>query len=184
MFHFKALFSKQKTAPSIPMIPESYGGGSKASYELSMYSTQQIRWVSKQRKENGEPVSVRIPTESSRRFSYPGNFTADGKTYQSWKQLYEVETDTSGLYQDIYGKYVFYTSERFPCFDSYDYLYENRRYRWFFILGKGKLTRVFYTDEQNHIHVTEDVANIENKCWEALRKLSFWDDSRLEGKSR
>ena len=184
MFNWKALFSKQKTDPSIPMIPEAYSSGSKASYELSMYSTKQIRWVSKQRKENGEPVSVRIPHESSREFSYPGNFTAGGKAYQSWEQLCEAEAGTSGLYQDIYKRYVFYTSELFPCFDSYDYLYENRRYRWFFILGDGKLTRVFYTDEQKHIHVTEDVANVENKCWEALQKLSFWADSFSEGQRR
>lgn len=175
MFSFKALFHKEKPASNLFMIPEVYEGGKNAHYESSIYSTQQIRWVSRQRNQNGEPVSVRIPTEISRKFPYPGSFTVAGKTYESWQQLCQVETGTSGLYQDIYGRYVFYTSELFPCFDSYDFLYETRRYRWFFILGNGKLTRVYYTDEQKYIHVTEDVANIEDKCWGDLEKLSFWE---------
>ena len=109
------------------------------------------------------------------RFRYPGKFTAGGKTYENWNQLCHRETETPGVYTDIYGRSVFFDAERFPCFDSDDFLYENRFYRWFFILEKGKITRVFYTDERKEIDITEDVANIEDNCWSKLGRLHFWD---------
>ena len=67
--------------------------------------------------------------------------------------------------------------ERFTMSDTstFDYLYENRFYRWFFILDEGKITRVFYTDGCNQIDVTEDVANIEYICWKDLNRLPFWN---------
>lgn len=184
MFHFKNLFRKQKSLPKLCMEPKACGSGTKVDYDCSMYSTQRIRWVSKEKNELGEPLSVRIPSETSQKFSYFGDFIADGKTYQKWDQLCQTETETPDLYRDIYGRLVFYTAELFPCFDSYDYLYENRRYRWFFILGDGKMTRVFYTDGRSKIHVTEDVECIEDKCWKELQKLPLWEGSSPEEKGR
>lgn len=184
MFHFKKLFSKQKSSPKLCMEPKVCGSGTKVDYDYSMYSTQRIRWVSREKNELGEPLSVRIPSETSQKFSYFRDFIADGKTYQTWDQLCQTETETPDLYRDIYGRLVFYTTELFPCFDSYDYLYENRRYRWFFILGDGKMTRVFYTDGRSNIHVTEDVECIEDKCWKELQKLPLWIGTFPDGKTR
>lgn len=184
MFHFKNLFSKQKSSPKLCMEPKSYGSGTKANYDLSMYSTQRIRWVSREKNELGEPLSVRIPSETSQKFSLFGDFIADGKSYQTWDQLCQTETETPDLYRDIYGRLVFYTTKLFPCFDSWDYIHENRRYRWFFILGDGKMTRVFYTDGRSKIHVTEDVECIEDDCWEELQKLPLWSGPLPDEKNK
>lgn len=70
------------------------------------------------------------------------------------------------------------------CFDSFDYLYEKRRHRWFFLVGNSKMTRVVYADEQEKIHVTEDVANIETKCWNILKDLPFWNQESCTGEEQ
>ena len=44
------------------------------------------------------------------------------------------------------------------------------------------MTRVVYADEQEKIHVTEDVANIETKCWNILKDLPFWNQESCTGK--
>ena len=110
--------------------------------------------------------------------------SAGGKTYENWNQLCHRETETPGVYTDIYGRSVFFDAERFPCFDSDDFLYENRFYRWFFILEKSKITRVFYTDECKVIDITEDVANIEDSCWSKLGRLHFWDTEAGKDQNR
>ena len=182
MFDLKKLFAKKtivsqtkREGPQFHMKPQVFGNGTRVRYSRSMYSAQSIRWVSTEQDENGEPAVTRVPVESSRKLRYPGRFTADGKIYQDWRQLCCKETNVSGVYTDVYGRSVFCYAERFPCFDSEDYLYENRFYRWFFILDEGKITRVFYTDGCNQIDVTEDVANIEYICWKDLNRLPFWN---------
>lgn len=39
------------------------------------------------------------------------------------------------------------------------------------------MTRIHYTDEQNRIFVTEDVANIEDGLWNELYQLKFYGES-------
>ena len=63
--------------------------------------------------------------------------------------------------------------ERFPCFDSYDYAHENRYYWWLFIKEKGKLTRIYHADGTHKIQVTEDVRNLEDKCWQQMKKMDW-----------
>ena len=135
-------------------------------HQLRCDSGRKIEWVA-------EDGSVRIPEEKKTEFPYPGRFTAAGKTYRSWKELC-TEPDESGLLcKDIYGRQVLYLSELFPCFDSYDYLNENRYYRWFFIKENGKLTRVYCADQRGVIQVTEDVRNLEYRCCEQMQKLNW-----------
>lgn len=184
MFNLKKLFAiktagfqTKKEYSQFHMKPQASSNGDRAKYSRSMYSTQRIRWVSIEQNENGEPKVIRLPVESSKKFRYPGRFTANGKNYENWGQLCHKETDIRDVYTDIYGRVVFCYAERFPCFDSEDYLYENRFYRWFFILDDGKITRVFYTDESKQIDVTEDAANIENNCWMELGRLPYWNTS-------
>ena len=119
-----------------------------------------------------EDGTVRKPEESTAEFAYPGPFTAAGKTYTSWQQLCAL-TDKDGRFcRDIYGRDVF-CRERFPCFDSYDYLHENRYYRWFFLRDGDKLTRVDYTDERRKITVTEDVQLLSETCWKQMQEYGF-----------
>ena len=191
MFDLKKLFAKKtivsqtkREGPQFHMKPQVFGNRTRVRYSRSMYSAQSIRWVSTEQDENGEPAATRVPVESSRKFRYPGRFAADGKIYQDWRQLCCKETNVSGVYTDVYGRSVFCYAERFPCFDSEDYLYENRFYRWFFILEKGKITRVFYTDECKEVDVTEDVANIEDDCWSELGRLPFWDTEAGKDQNR
>ena len=134
-------------------------------HQLRWDGGQKIEWVSS----NG---SVREPEEETKTFAYPGPFTAAGKPYPNLKSLAVIKRNDL-LYKDIYGRPVVCVSERFPCFDSYDYANENRYYRWFFIREKGKLTRVYYADERPKVEVTEDVASLENRCREALQKAGW-----------
>lgn len=118
--------------------------------------------------------SVRTPEESKRTFLYPGVFWAGGRPYTSIKQLCAEKFDEQGhVCKDIYGREVFAEWERFPCFDSYDYLYENRYYRWFYIRSDDKLTCVYYTDEQHKIEITEDVKKLPERCWKAIRECKW-----------
>lgn len=184
MFNLRKWFGGSRAASQLHMKPQAYSSGRKAKYSRSMYSTQSIRWVSAEQDQQGNPKAVRMPAESFKKFCYPGPFTAAGKTYETWDQLCRRETATPGVCTDIYGRPVFCDAERFPCFDSDDFLYENRFYRWFFILEKGKITRVFYTDECKEIDVTEDVANIEDDCLSELGRLPFGDTEAGKDQNR
>ena len=118
--------------------------------------------------------SVRTPEESRRTFPYPGVFWAGGRPYTSIKQLCAEKLDEYGhICTDVYGREVFAEWERFPCFDSYDYLYENRYYRWFYIRSGDKLTGVCYTDEQHTIEIVEDVKKLTERCWKAIREYKW-----------
>jgi len=115
--------------------------------------------------------SVRKPEESKRTLLYPGVFWAAGRPYTSIKQLCAQKLDEQGhVCRDIYGREVFAEWERFPCFDSYDYLYENRYYRWFYIRSGDRLTCVYYADERKQIEITEDVKKLPERCWKAIRE--------------
>ena len=126
-----------------------------------------IRWQS-------PDGSLRTPEESKKTFLYPGVFWAGGRPYASIHQLCAEKLDEEGhACRDVYGREVFAQWERFPCFDSYDYLYENRYYRWFYIRNNDQLTCVYYTDERNKIEVTEDVKKLPQRCWEAIDECKW-----------
>ena len=115
--------------------------------------------------------SIRQPEETRRTFPYPGVFLAGGRPYTSIKQLCAGKLDEYGhICKDVYGREVFAEWERFPCFDSYDYMYENRYYRWFYIRNGDKLTGIHYTDERHTIEVIEDVNIMPDRCWKAIRE--------------
>ena len=107
-------------------------------------------------------------------FPYPGPFIAGGKTYAKWQELTASKTDGQGHFcRDVYGREVFAEWERFPCFDSFDYLHEHRYDRHFCLRAGNALTYVYYKDEQKEIHVTEDVRNLPRLCFEPMQK-SYW----------
>lgn len=137
------------------------GETSKCKYPTSMYSATALEWVS--------PQGVRIPEAVTKEIPEMLPFTAAGKPYKNRTQLCATVDETRKCCRDIYGREVWCLSERFPCFDSEDYLHEKRHYRWYLIIENGKMTRIFYADKQQTMTVTEDVRFLEDKCWEALR---------------
>jgi len=144
-------------------VSENHAG---VDHSLRWDGGRQIEWVA-------PDGSVRIPDEERKEFRYPGVFTAAGRAYPCWKALCVKQGNSGYLWKDIYGREVFCLSERFPCFDSYDYANENRYYHWFFIKANGKLTRVYYADERDTIQVTEDVRSLENRCREPMQETGW-----------
>ena len=147
--------------------------GTSVSYRHMFLSAVKIRWESRRLTESDEPAVVREPLESTRKFSAKSPITAAGKKYTSIKQLCATPTEDDSIYRDVYGRTVFCTQMRFPCFDSYDYITENRYYRWFFIKEDNRLTRVYYEDESDVVIVTEDVENLESDCLEQMKEKMF-----------
>jgi hypothetical protein len=135
-------------------------------HQLRSDGGRQIKWVAPDGTE-------RIPEETKTDYPYPGIFKAAGKVYPGLRTLCK-DLDKSGICcTDLYGRQVLYISELFPCFDSYDYMNENRYYRWFFIKEDGKLTRVYYADTRGVVQVTEDVRTLETRCLEEMKKLNW-----------
>lgn len=151
------------------MVIRACGGGEPARYPGCRYPTYRLQWVSRT---TGE---VREPQETTRTYPAHLGFTAAGKQYQSISQLYAQHDERRTWCRDIYGREVLYLAERFPCFDSEDFLYEKRFYRFFFLREGEKLTRVQYTDESNTVTVTEDVANLERQWMEKFQSLGYFD---------
>ena len=156
------------------MMPRITGPGSAVSYDSWFGATRRIRWVSRRTDESGLAAVIRDPSESTSRFSAADGFTAAGKRYGSTAELLEWFDPESGRGKDIYGRRVLYVSERFPCFDAYDTMYETRRFRWFFIRRDGSLTRVFQSDGSEYVYVTEDVADIETGCCARLEEMGLF----------
>lgn len=118
--------------------------------------------------------TVRIPEECKKEFPFPHMFVAAGKVYPSLDALRAEKLDEYGHHcRDIYGREVFAEWQRFPCFDSYDYLYENRYYRWFYINEGDKVTCVYYEDQQKKLTVIEDVCKIPESWWKKMQELDF-----------
>ena len=121
-----------------------------------------LKWVS--------PEVTRLPEEAKTTYPVKRGFFAAGKQYRNLQQLTATEIDKYH-YRDIYGRDVIALRELFPCFDSYDYLHENRYYRWFFLRDDQKLTMVYYADERDTLEVTEDVAQLRTWHWEHIREI-------------
>lgn len=126
-------------------------------------STTTLQWI---RRDN-----PRDPTPRKANYDLSQGFIAAGKVYRELQSLStEKPGNTPGTFLDIYGREVLCFQERFPCFDSFDYLYENRYFRWFYIFDGSSLTEVYYEDERPHVHITEDVQEVPNKWWPAIEK--------------
>lgn len=94
-------------------------------------------------------------------------FTAAGKDYKNPTQLtvekvgeYEskwIYSSTDPIYRDIHGRRTLHLRERFPCFDVYDRMYENRYFHWYFIEHAGGVTMVYTADDSSDVKVVEGV---------------------------
>lgn len=146
------------------------GSGSKMlSYELISTSATALEWH-----RDGDPEDhVRIPKERNTVLPIGAPFIAAGRPYLSLKQLTARRGPGaySPWYLDCYGRKVFSVWEGVPKFDSYD-SGDDRGYSWFFLCEEGVLTRVFSAGHKS-LYITEDVAFVENRCWEAMEEAGY-----------
>jgi len=96
------------------------GSGDRFSHELGCCSTEKVEWVSREADADGIPAEIRKPEENTRTYSKWGSFSLAGKTYWNLKHFLKKQEGEWG--EDIYGRTVFCTRERYPCFDSFDAL--------------------------------------------------------------
>lgn len=172
----RAFRAGEQTQPwSGELVLEAAGPGRRAGYRLASYSTVALRWVSRGRGDDGEPLRLREPRESTVSYTLAEGFTAAGRRYGSLEELYTEHDKTKTFCRDRYGREVLYLAERFPCFDSCDYDCENRFYRWFFLRENDRLTRVYYEDETEKVHVTEDVQYLEEPRWREMLRLGYFE---------
>ena len=57
------------------------------------------------------------------------------------------------VYLDIHGRKVLRYYERYPCFDSSDFLYEDRGYHYFYIKQKDDFACLYYDDGRGEIKI-------------------------------
>lgn len=91
----------------------------------------------------------------------------------------EFRSDNRGLSYwvspcvDVYGRAVLHVSERFPTFDSWDALYEDRYYHWYYIRHQGGLTMVYTADDNTNVRVEENIVPEKSKHAEILHRLGW-----------
>lgn len=170
-----ALFRSMKRDKSVEERGDMYlrriGNGERFHHELGCYSTDKVEWVSKETDENGKPVVVREPDEYTLEYSKKDRFSLAGKSYQDYNHFLKKLDGEWG--EDVYDRKVLCTREMYPCFDSYDYLYENRYFRWFFIRKGNSISQLFAADDRDKIYVTEDIQNIEGWAWDRMKETGF-----------
>ena len=84
-------------------------------------------------------------------------FFAAGKVYFGTDELIAERTADWHVCRDVYGRTVLYDVERFPCFDSYDYLYERRCYRRYVIKVDSLFTVITTEDDSDKISIYEEL---------------------------
>lgn len=150
------------------MILQCVGKGNWNCSRLCRYQTQRLVWV-----DADNPNIRRTPQEETHCFPKGSPFVAAGKEYASIDEL-AVESVDNERYRDKYGREVLYLRERFPCFDSYDYIYEDRFYRNLYICEGGRLTTIIADDGQDEICVTEDTQDVKVSDWEQFCKRNYY----------
>ncbi len=93
-------------------------------------------------------------------------FVAAGKPYWYELQLTVFRIHpTERIYKDCYGRRVLLIHERYPTFDCYDALYENRYYHYYYIETPEGFTCVRTADDQSEIPIEEGIS-VESFIWE------------------
>jgi len=170
------LFAKAGKKPwTGDMILRPCGSGERVSRPFHSSASCRVQWVSRATGESGEPLEIRKPREYTLWSSVLEPFEAADREYTDLTQLVSKMDPTGTWCLDRYGREVLYLRKRFPCFDSFDAMLEDRYYRWFFMREGNCLTRVYYADDDDRIYVTEDVEDLETCCWEAMERLGYFD---------
>lgn len=163
---------RKNAAGESGMLLTSPGEGAGVSLGSGFRAGCKLLWVSRKKDAEGKPLSTRAPQERTQVFSIYDGFEAAGRQYKHFGELTKKKL-SDNLARDRYGREVFMCWERFPCFDSFDAMYENRFYRWYFLREGDRLTRVYYADEDDEIYVTEDVENLEHNCWDEMLEQGY-----------
>lgn len=150
--------STQQEPP--PKAEERYG---EAGILAQISSDRTIRWVR-------DGVTVRTPGPSQSR-SFQVNYEIGGRNYRYLTDLTaRAVNEDRRLYQDIHGRYVLDMKERYPIFDSYDAVTENRYYHWYLILERDRMSMI-YSDDGAGEEIVEDIEKLPGTPY---RILQFW----------
>lgn len=155
------------------MILKNTGKKARTNFPNRVFYGQELLWVSRETDEAGEPLVTRVPREQTRIAHISLPFRIGNVHYPHIRYFLLCHQPDSDFFRDKYGRKIFHFSERFPCFDSYDYLYDHRCFHWFFLVDGDRLVRIYYADDSNILHITTDVRVIEEKCWKALCEAGF-----------
>ena len=147
------------------------GNGKGVRHELGFYSTEKVEWVSLETDEKGNPVVILPQEEHSYQSIKSLPFSLAGKRYRNYKHFLRKQDGEWG--EDAYGRKVLCTREKYPCFDSYDLMHENRYFRWYFIREGNSLSQLFVADDRNTIYITENVQNVEGWSWGRMKATGF-----------
>ncbi len=123
------------------------------------------------------PAGVREPRPEEKEYKRPLPFKAGTFPYLHPRQLLAIPVGEKGVYRDGYGQKVFTCKERYPCFDSADFLHEKRYYHWVYLTGGGKLVCVYYDDDDRLVTVTEDVAKVPGEHFKAMEEAGLVDEN-------
>jgi hypothetical protein len=96
-----------------------------------------------------------------------------GKLYGNLNELRVKQVSEPYLYEDIYGRVWAYEIERYPCFDSYDYLNEDRYYRWFVHREGSDIWVVYADDGTGEVTVTKNPERYQYTCRKMLQALGW-----------
>lgn len=160
----------------VTMTMRDAGRGKRIDRKHYSVATTRIEWVSIEKDESGSPLVRRTPKPNGRIYFTRRGFFAAGKHYANWQELIAEHDDYYEHCRDRYGREVVYDWERFPCFDSYDYIHEDRCRRWFLLRKGDKLTYIYLEDQTNYVQVIEDVLDVENRCWDKLVESGLMSD--------
>lgn len=155
------------------MYLTSPGPGPALTTPMGLSSTSSLLWVSESLDGEDNPLCTRSPSESYSTYPLPSGFTAAGRSYAHIGELLATKINEDFTCRDRYGREVLVVLKRFPCFDVFDIMYENRFERWFLICEDGVLTQVKYTDETDYVEVWEDAAALEYDVWERVQELGW-----------
>jgi len=111
-------------------------------------------------------------------------FTVYSKNYRTPDQLTHMELGLykspdmfhreMPVYRDIHGRMVIHLSERFPCFDVYDRLYENRYYHYYYVKCEEGIAEVYTADDRDEVKVTElDLSRLSNELKEEFQAVGW-----------
>ena len=168
---FMDWFKKHTRQERTDLYLRHAGTGEHIHYEHKSHSTEKVEWVSMETDEKGNPVLIRQPEEATHVFSKRAVFRMAGKPYPNFGLFLRKQEGEWG--EDLYGRKVLCTKEKYPCFDSYDYLHESRYFRWFFIREGNTVSQLFVSDDRDRIYVTEDLRNVEGWAWKRMQATGF-----------
>ena len=142
------------------------GSGKKLDYPRYSCPSVKIVW------ENAETGEVRTPENRTVQSASGSFFQVGGRKYASLKDLKHQKLENN-RYRDVYGLEWLNVYERYPCFDSEDYLYEKRYYEWYLLQDGNRISRVFDNGGGKQF-VTDDVGEIEEHCLDTIRSSGYF----------